>query len=455
MLSVDLQPAIVRKGSEIKATATLTRSGPPSDTTATVFIDGKEAARRSVKAGDPDSAAPSFTLPPLEVGVHVARIETPDDNLPIDNAFHFLIRVHDQMPSLVVGSPDDTLFVRTALRTGFGSPSAAVTITPEQITDKPSRSMHAYFSAMRCRLRAGAHGIEEYVKSGGLLVLFPGMKASPDAYKAWTCLPGIPSAIEEVPFSQRNRTLTWDKPQHPLVRPLRKGSRCPRWRFTAVWSGRKSRSSDRLVSMGPGQPLLLDRPFGDGRVLMFAVAADRTWSDFPLSPFYLPLILQCADYGAGVGAKTPFVWATDSLSLSERFPELKGAPTWPLPTAARFHSQFRRPGPHGADGRESERARNLHPRDARATGAKPALAVNLPREESDLARFARGYRQTARASRTRTSANDLETLRRLIEEHRVGRTYGEHLLWLALLLIAVEFVYAKPLLAAASGFPKN
>ena len=75
------------------------------------------------------------------------------------------------------------------------------------------------------------------------------------------------------------------------------------------------------------QPFLLDRPFGDGRVLMFAVSADRTWSDFPLSPFFLPLLLQCADYGAGVGAKTPFVWATDSLSLSERFPEMKGAPT--------------------------------------------------------------------------------------------------------------------------------
>ena len=65
------------------------------------------------------------------------------------------------------------------------------------------------------------------MKTGGLLVVFPGMKATPDAYKAWTCLPGIPSAIEELPFSQRNRTLTWDKPQHLLVRPLREGIAVP------------------------------------------------------------------------------------------------------------------------------------------------------------------------------------------------------------------------------------
>ena len=49
------------------------------------------------------------------------------------------------------------------------------------------------------------------------------------------------------------------------------------------------------------------------------------------------------------------------------------------------------------------------------------------------------------ASENAHVATDLATLRRLIQEHRVGRTYGEHLLWLAFLLIAVEFIYANAL----------
>ena len=44
-------------------------------------------------------------------------------------------------------------------------------------------------------------------------------------------------------------------------------------------------------------------------------------------------------------------------------------------------------------------------------------------------------------------ATDLATLKRLIEEHRVGRTYGEHLLWLAFVLTAIEFIYANFLVA--------
>ena len=36
-------------------------------------------------------------------------------------------------------------------------------------------------------------------------------------------------------------------------------------------------------------------------------------------------------------------------------------------------------------------------------------------------------------------------LRRMLEEHRVGRTYGEHLFWLAFILAAIEFPYANML----------
>jgi hypothetical protein len=206
-------------------------------------------------------------------------------------------------------------------------------------------------------------------------------------------------------------------------------------------------TSDRLVSMGADQPFLLDRPFGDGRVLMFAVAADRTWSDFPLSPFYLPLILQCAEYGTGVGAKAPFIWATDSLSLSERFPDLKGNPTMIGPDAKPVAVRSA-----VVQGRTVLIAENLKTpgiytlATAEQPEPKAAVAVNLPRDESDLTPIPETDIAKRLGVEHANIAADLETLRREIEEHRVGRTYGEHLLWLALLLIAIEFLYANMLL---------
>ena len=455
--SVELQPPVARKGADVKVTAKMLRTGTAADTTATLFIDEKEVGRRSIKAGDPEAAAPSFSLPPLPVGMHTGRIQTPDDNLPVDDSFYFMIRVQDEMPSLVVGSESETLFLRTALRTGFGRPTAVVAMKPEQITDKPLSPYACIFLCNALPLSGQAiTALEDYVKTGGVLVLFPGMGAKPDAYQTWNCLPGIPTAIDEVPLSQRNATLTWDQPQHLLVRSLREGVAVPAlaMRRRVAWT-KLHEATVRLISMGANQPFLLERPFGDGRVLMFAVSADRTWSDFPLSPFFLPLLLQCAEYGAGVGAKAPFVWATDSLSLSERFPEMKGTPTLTGPDGKPVPIRSATVQGRTVLNAENVTAPGIYTLSAAdQPEAKPALAVNLPREESDLTPIDDKEVPKRLGVDTAVVALDLPTLKRLIEEHRVGRTYGEHLLWLAFLLTAIEFTYANALMRGSKAGEK-
>jgi len=454
IVSVDLQPPVARKGAEMKAVVKLRRTGPPADTALSLIIDDREISRRHVNAADADSAEPSFTMPMLDVGVHAARIQTPDDNLQADNAFYFLVKVQEQMPSLVVGSENETLFLRTALRTGLGGKNAIESITPEQIIDKP---LAQYASVFLCNVLPlfgqAISAIEAYVKAGGMLVVFPGMGAKPEAYASWTCLPGIPHAVEDLPLSQRNRILTWDQPQHALVRNLREGIGIPsisirrRLAFDTLHDG-----AQRLVSMGANQPFLLERQFGTGRVLLFAVSGDRTWSDFPLSPFFLPLLLQCAEYGGGVGSRTPFEWATDWLSLSERFPEWKTPPNLRSPDSQPVSVRA-----SVVEGRTVLNAENLVLPGFYSMTApenpegKPVIAVNILREESDLTPVVETEIQKQLGNENVAFAHDLETLRSLIEEHRVGRTFGEHLLWLAFVLIAVEFVCANVLGRTKSG----
>lgn len=448
VISLELQPQTIRKGAEMKASVKLRHDGPPSETVLSLFIDDREISRRSIGAADADSTTPSFQLPQLEIGVHAARIQIPDDNLPADNTFYFLIRVGDQMPSLVVGSESETLFLRTALQTGLGGENPVEFTTPERITDKPLSRYSSVLLANALPLYGQAiTAIETYVKAGGVLVLFPGMAAKPEAYNAWTCLPAVPDALEDLPLAQRNRILTWDLPQHPIVRTLREGIGIPttavRRRLTF---GTLLESSQRLVSMGANQPFLLERAFGAGRVLLFAVSADRTWSDFPLSPFFLPLLLQCADSGAGAGPKTPFEWTTDLLPLGDYFPDSKTPPNLKGPDNQSVSVRA-----SVLEGRTALHAENLDlpgfyllasPED---THSKPVLAVNTLREESDLAPVTEADVEKRLAVEHAYFARDLETLRTLIEEHRVGRTYGEHLLWLALALVVIEFACANAL----------
>ena len=448
IVSFDLQPPVARQGSEMRALFKLHHTGPAADSTLSLFIDDREVSRKHVPAAGTDASEPSFTIPVLEVGVHTARIQTPEDNLAADNTFYFLVRVQEQMPTLVVGAESETLFLRTALRAGFGGTNAVELVSPEKMTDKP---FSRYGTVILCNalplFGQAITAIESYVKAGGVLVIFPGTAAKPDAYAPWSCLPGLPQATDELPLAQRNRTLTWDQPQNSLVRLLREGIGIPtiairrKLTFNGLQEG-----GQRIVSMGPNQPFLLSRQFGSGHVVLFAVSADRTWSDFPLSPFFLPLLLQCADLGVGAGPKAPFEWATEWLPLSDRFPEWKTPPSLSGPDGLPI--SIRSSVVEGRTVLDAEKLTtpgfySLTSPDQ--PDGKPVIAVNLLRQESDLTPVVEAEIPKQLGVDKTAIAHDLDALRILISEHRIGRTFGEHLLWLALGLIAIEFVYANVL----------
>jgi hypothetical protein len=205
--------------------------------------------------------------------------------------------------------------------------------------------------------------------------------------------------------------------------------------------------------MGSGRPFLLERPLGDGRVLMCAVAADRTWSDFPLSPFYLPLVARCLDHGAGLETRAPTHPAGGSLALDGILPA--------IPPGARLSG----PG-HASipirrtvrDGRTRHFVEDLAvpgiyelAEPARLDTA-PVLAINLPRRESDLTPLPPGAVAGRLGIERLHLARDPESLARLVRDHRVGRSYGEHLLWTAFALVVLEFFLAN-LLLRRSGTP--
>ena len=155
-------------------------------------------------------------------------------------------------------------------------------------------------------------------------------------------------------------------------------------------------------------------------------------------------MIQCADLGVGAGPRTPFEWATDWLPLSDRFPEWKTPPSMIAPDGQPLSIRA-----SVIDGRTVLNAENLKtPGFYSATSpeqpeGKPVIAVNLSREESNLTPVIEAEIPKHLGMDDTAVAHDLESLRSLIIEHRIGRTFGEHLLWVALVLIAVEFIYAN------------
>jgi len=447
---VEVEPALLLANQPSKARVRLSYTGPPKATTATLYVNDEEVGNRSATLGTDQAAELVFPIPPLPPGRHAARVQIPDDNLLLDNSFHLVLKVEDQFPTLCVGSRDDTLFVRAALMAGRaeGGGIEADWVAPGELSNTELAEYACIFLCNAIPLSAGeVSALEAFVDSGGLLVVFPGERAAAIDYQAWGCLPGVPSAVASVAVAQRKRSLHWDMPHHAVLEPLQIGGSTlsVTARRQLVWDTFAERA-ERLISLGAEHAFLVGRPHGQGYVLMFAVSADRTWSDFPLSPFYLPLIHQAVEFGAGVGSNRPYVWCTHNLPLNRILPEATRSMLLQGPdgksVAVRSAVSGSEPVLHVEDLMDAGIYQMPDPETGRQI---PALAVNMERKESNLTPLDPAEIYELIKLKNVNVAHDLEELLTQIRESRVGRTFGEQLLWLVLILAAAEFFYANRL----------
>lgn len=446
---VDVQPRLIMEDMPSKLTVSLAHCGAPRDSSVTVFLDGVELQTRSTIVGGAGGEDMVFSLPPLKTGDHTARVELPEDNLIIDNEFHFLFKVKESLPTLVVGDAKDSLFLVKALTVGTGGKSGirADIASPDDIS---SQKLSEYSCVFLCNALPldgqRVVDLEQYVQGGALLVIFPGDKASASDYDAWRCLPAKPKAITELSLAQRKHMLRWEKPQHPLLRELKIGQGgAPIMTIrNCLIFGALQEDSEILVSAGAEKGFILDRAFGLGHVLLFNVSCDRTWSSFPLSPYFLPFMHQVVQYGAGMGGFIPYVWATESLSLREYLPEATRDTVILDPDGKEVSIRS-----SVQDGRTLFYAENVTQpgiytmRSNSNPTPTPALAVNISRNESDLTPVDQSRIGEITELNKIYVANSKDDLLKKIADHRLGKSLGETCLWLALIIAVIEFFYAN------------
>lgn len=450
-VDVELDPKLITAETACRVTVTLARTGPPQDSAVAIVVNGTELGRQSVMVGDGAPNRARFVLPPMPGGAHAARVESPEDSLVEDNVFHFLVRVREKLPALCVGMPDNTLFLRTALAAGVDgvSPIDARVIQPGALA---AETLSAYSCVFLCNAvdlpGQQIKQLEQYVASGGLMVVFPGDSAALSDYALWKTLPLEPTSFNEPPLERRKRLLTWDQPQHPVLRNLAREGLAPSVVIKRQLACESlKRKSESIVSTGSGEPFLVMRAHGRGAVLLFTVAADRSWSDFPLSPFYLPLMHQLTQHAAGVGAGSPYLWATDTLSLSEHLPEARPDSVLTGPDGGSISSRGAVTESGAVIYAEGLENPGVYKLSVPGQGeAKPALAINMPRQESDLSAIRQQDVADILGLPALHVASGREELRKKLDDFRIGRSLGETLLWLALLTAIAEVFYSNYLL---------
>ncbi len=450
---VKVSPLLLLAGQNARLNVRVWRSGPAKQLTVGLEIDGEERGRRSLMA-DPDAESSlDFNVGGLEPGVHLAKITTPQDPLPDDDAFLFLLRVRKQLPALIVGPRDATRYLKAALAPGAGDDSVRQ-VDAGELGGIDLRDYQAVFLCDVFPLPGqSVMRIEEYVKTGGVVILFPGDRADLSAYADMKILPAQPVGVEDVPAelaarplrrlpNQQGQVVNFNLSLPPGTVPTVALKRLQTF-------GNLEEQAHVLVTAGNDAPFMLGRAVGRGRVFQFAVAADRDWSTFPLTAFFLPVVHQLIRQGAGASVQPPHLTMGDNVPVNEAVPNYReddaiatpsGAPLAVKDNGNRsfFIETLAEPG--------------IYTR-AKAGGGPPeaVLAVNTDRFESRLAPVTEAEISEWTGFKKLLIASDPEELSRLIDEYRNGRALAEIFLWLVLLLSILEWWYANRVLRTMKG----
>ncbi len=262
-------------------------------------------------------ASPRFYHTFQNGGWHAGFVEVDDETLPADNRRYFAIEVPEStetVPILAVnGAPsnvphqDELFFLRLALTAtpeGQKPPFAIQAVGPAELAASELSKFPMVVLANVERLSDNAvEKLEDYVAGGGNLLVFLGDKVHTKFYNA--TLAGanrregglLPASIsgkreEAVGFigaiNYEHRALAAF--QEPKLGTLLG----PSLTFKALKV--EAPAVHVLMKSSSGSPLLCEKTFGKGKVLLFTSTCDRDWSDFPIRPAFLLWSRFVAEY---------------------------------------------------------------------------------------------------------------------------------------------------------------
>jgi len=291
-----------------------------------LFIDDKKVGEKridEIQAGR--WTVPRFHHAFASGGWHAGYVEVVSDGerardgLAVDNRRYFAFEVLDSVPVLAVnGSPsnvarlDELFFLRAALTaSGEGEgPIEARETTPAELQDLDLAAYPLVILAnVESASRAAVEKLEAYVDRGGSLFVFLGDKTNRVFYNGHFAAPArlhgglLPGRIGEIEGDPRATELAagfiadvaFD---HPALAAFHDPAfaRLHGVTFKALWGVEPGPGASVLMRASSGSPLLCERTFGKGRVLLFATTCDRDWTDFPIRPAFLPWMHRLVAY---------------------------------------------------------------------------------------------------------------------------------------------------------------
>jgi hypothetical protein len=418
--TLQLRAPFVTVGRSVDLTATLRDFGHESRKQQAVdlVVDGHAADRRyvNIPAGGETNVQFShrFEMP----GEHAVEIRAPGDALEIDNRRYLVVNVRKAVRVLCIdgrpaGDPTKAsvyALSHALLANGDSSERAPLDVVVAPESALMERNVAGYDCVMLSNVTqftdSEARLLDNYVRHGGSLVFFLGDRIRSENYNhALVDVPHpvLPARLGEAAKNTAGR-LDPRNYEHPIVRPFRGQEKAgllgsPVEKYVKVKPldpeavGRASpRDADLkqnppqvALALGNGDPLIVTRIDGRGRVVLVTTSADNSWTMLPAWGTYLPLVRQILDWCLAGQEGPRNVAVGDSLESSVKTPSALATLTVERPDGHRRNVRLNIQGDYASWSYDETRISGFYTAQFSPPLAAPQLfAVNVVTAESDL-----------------------------------------------------------------------
>jgi hypothetical protein len=274
---------------------------------------GKQQQVQTVSPGPASRSQVRFSLPIEKPGLYTGFVEVEaEDAFGLDNRrwLAFEARRPDGL-LLVDGRPGSTVFanetyyLEAALRLRLPDKDSPRTpYEPERLDWEPGKTLPElgeFRAVVLCDVaelpERDVARLRAFVSGGGGLLVFTGPNVRPETYEPLRQAGLFPAAVEGTAGPDDFRPDRWEK-DHPILRPLSDPQHgdLRRIAFGQITKLSPAPGARVLAFAQGGEPLLIEGRLDSGTVLVLASTASRTWTDWPKTRLYVPLVHQMAAY---------------------------------------------------------------------------------------------------------------------------------------------------------------
>ena len=447
-----------------------------------VIVDEQQVAQFSLALQPGERITQPIIVTPTKPGVVRGRFELPPDMFPDDDQFHFALNVAEHLNVLLIAGPRadkvaerSDIYVRTAIKAPLDvqdntidqEKRIAETISLTQIRQEElheSRLKQADVVILAdVQLNDTRNtALKEYVEDGGGLLILPGAHSNHDPYNKLLEPTTIKLAapVGNPDDETRFLPITSIDLTHAVLSAFDDEDEETEYfsttriyrHFPIQFSDKKTDDKRKLawsLMRFPNRvPLMVESYMGQGKIIVLGLPASPAWSNLPLKPEFVPMLLRTVAYLRRpvqveiAGAVRPYEPAPISITANWSKPQVQVTdPENRQHTIDIHRNNNQREGALLETNRTGLYTFNVTPN---APGAKPNLelgfAVNLDTNHADFRTLDEPAIKTLFAPLEPTylaaTSDDPIIIEQLTEKNEIWRI----LIWVTFAIIAIEFL---------------